>query len=201
MVPQPSYLQVWLSESDLGLVMRFVNRPEVCLRGGQGGMGTAEKNPGGNSVNLGFYTGKLRMATRCHLWNSMQMYMYIYIYRFVCIFFFMWKLMKELQFLSIYKYPAKVVNIQLFLDGFCCYDRFWGRIWTVSSQEQGTILGKFSGDWKTNSKTRLFEWNLTNQMAKVEHLFLLPESNIESSQVRLVRRVTFLGTWSLGKVV
>ena len=54
--------------------------------------------------------------------------------------------MKELQFLSIYKYPAKVVNIQLFLDGFCCYDRFWGRIWTVSSQEQGTILGKFSGD-------------------------------------------------------
>ena len=76
----------------------------------------------------------------------MQMYMYIYIYRFVCIYFFMWKLMKELQFLSIYKYPAKVVNIQLFLDGFYCYDRFWGRIWTVSSQEQGTILGKFSGD-------------------------------------------------------
>jgi len=163
-------------------------------------MGTTEKNPEEILWTLGFTQGNWGWQPVA-IFGILCRCICIYIYRFVCIYFFMWKLMKELQFSSIYKYPAKVVNIQLFLDGFCCYDRFWGRIWTVSSQEQGTILGKFSGDWKTNSKKRLFEWNLTNQMAKVEHLFLLPESNIESSQVRLVRRVTFLGTWSLGKVV
>lgn len=66
MVPQPSHLQVWLSESDLGLVMRFVNRPEVCLRGGEW-------------ERLGFYTGKTEDDNPVAIFGILCRCIYIYI--------------------------------------------------------------------------------------------------------------------------